>query len=242
MQINSSSWFTNLRTGKVGLSKTTANKLSRILKHSPIESDYFETMVFFNQADSMEERQRFYRELMSLRRVKDARTIISDEYEYFATWHHAVIRAIVDQIDFRDDYKTLASMVRPAITPSQAKKSIELLEKLGLISRNDKGWFRVTSAALTTGFYGQSLAIANFQQEMLRLAQEAFDRYPRTERDISTLTIGISAKSVESIRALLAETRRKIVQIAVGDSGEDCVYQINMQVFPVGKVPTSIKG
>ena len=41
MGINSTSWLTSVAKGSKGLSKATANKLSEILKHSPIEARYF---------------------------------------------------------------------------------------------------------------------------------------------------------------------------------------------------------
>jgi uncharacterized protein (TIGR02147 family) len=235
MQINSSSWFTNLRSYKVGLSKETALKLSKILKHSSIETDYFITMVFFNQASTMEERDKYYQELVSLRNIQESRCIVSHEYEYFATWYFPVIRALIDQINFKDDFKQLSSMVVPPISELQAKRSVEVLEELGLIAKNAKGYYHVTTSSLTTNATETALAITNFQKETMRLAYEALDRYKRTERDISTLTIGISSKTMEQIKEILAETRRKIVQAAIKDTNEDSVYQVNFQFFPVGK-------
>jgi hypothetical protein len=56
--------------GRIGLSKITANKLSAILRHSALETRYFETLVFFNQARSTEDRNRYYRELCALAETK----------------------------------------------------------------------------------------------------------------------------------------------------------------------------
>jgi len=236
LQINSASWFTNVRTGKSGLSKSTANKLSTILKHSDIESRYFETMVSFNQAKTIEERQRYFNELSTLRTVNSSRRVQADEYEYFSNWYYPVIRAIIEQIRFKDDYTTLASLLKPSITPTQAKKSIELMENIGLIKKDPDGYYVVTNAAVTTGEHEKALAIVNYQQETMRLAQEALDRFKKSERDISTLTVGISYENVETVKTILAEARRKIVQTAVADKKSDSVYQINMQLFPLSRI------
>lgn len=236
MLINSASWFTNVRTGKSGLSKSTANKLSGILKHSDIESRYFETMVSFNQAKTLEERNHYFNELTVLRAVNSSRKVQADEYEYFSTWYHPVIRAIVEQIRFKDDFTKLASLLRPPITPTQAKKSIELMENIGLIKKDSEGYYFVTNAAITTGEHEKALAIINYQQETMRLAQEAIDRFKKSERDISTLTIGIAHEDVEKIKAILAEARRNIIQLAVADKRSDSVYQVNMQFFPTSRI------
>ena len=236
MQINSASWFTNIRTGKSGLSKSTANKLSGILKHSDIESRYFEIMVSFNQAKTFEERNRYFNELIILRTVNSSRIVKADEYEYFSNWYHPVIRAIVEQIRFKDDYTKLASLLRPSITSTQAKKSIELMERIGLIKKDSEGYYFVTNATITTGEHEKALAIINYQQETMRLAQEALDRFKKSERDISTLTIGIAHEDMEKIKVILAEARRKIIQLAVADKKSDSVYQINMQLFPLSRI------
>ncbi len=95
----------------------------------------------------------------------------------------------------------------------------------------------MTAHALTTGSYEKSLAIANFQQETLRLAAESFDRFDRADRDISTLTVGISAGCYQKIRELLAQTSRTIEEMVNNDTGTDRVYQLNIQFFPLSRIP-----
>jgi uncharacterized protein (TIGR02147 family) len=241
MQINSASWFTNVRTGKLGLSKSTANKLSAVLRHSEIETRYFENLVSFNQAKTTEESNRYFNELTLLRAVYSSHIVQADEYEYFSSWYHPVVRAIIEQIRFKDDYETLASILKPPITAAQAKKSVELMEKIGLIKKDSDGYYIVTNAAITTGEHERSLAVINYQHETMRLAQEAIDRFKKCERDISTLTIGIAYEDVEAIKSILAEARRKIVQIAVADKKGDSVYQVNMQLFPLCRIDVNKK-
>jgi uncharacterized protein (TIGR02147 family) len=135
------------------------------------------------------------------------------------------------------DYELLASMVSPQITSSQARKSVKLLENLGLVKTNEQNILQLTSSAITTGENIQSLAVANFQQETIRLAQEALDRYKRDERYIGTTTVGVSENAFLQIKRLLIETSDKIAEIANADMGSDRVYQINLQAFPL-----SVKG
>lgn len=238
MGINSTSWLTSVAKGSKGLSKATANKLSEILKHSPIEARYFETLVCFNQARTIEERNNYYKELIALQKLRDVHTVKANQYDLYSTWYNSAVRSLIGMHLFKataGDYERLAAMVSPPITASQARKSVQLLEKLGLVKAAENGTFELTSSAITTGENIRSLAVANFQQETMRLAQEAMDRYPRDERYIGTATVGVSAAAFKRIKQILIDTSDKVAEIANADADADRVYQVNLQAFPLSK-------
>jgi uncharacterized protein (TIGR02147 family) len=238
MEINSTSWLTSILNGQKGLSKITANKLSAILKHSISETRYFETLVAFNQAKTLKESNRYYQELCSIQKLRNVSVLSSDQYEYYSNWYNSVVRSLIGMYRFKtteDDFSRIASMVSPAITVAQVRKSIALLEKLGLTKTDNKGILEPVNAAITSGENINSLAVANFQQETIRLAQEAIDRHPRKERYIGTVTVGVSAEIFEKIKQLLVDTNDKIAEIANTDNNADRVYQINLQAYPLSR-------
>lgn len=240
MGINSTSWLTSILKGLKGISKESTNKLSQILKHSPIESRYFETLVFFNQARTVKDRNFYYNELTTLQRLKEVRQITENQYDLYSVWYHTAVRSLIGMYSYKStdkDYELLASMISPQITSSQARKSVKLLENLGLVKTNEQNIFELISSAITSGENIQSLAVANFQQETIRLAQEALDRYKQEERYIGTTTVGVSENAFSQIKRLLIETSDKIAEIANADTLSDRVYQINLQAFPL-----SVKG
>jgi uncharacterized protein (TIGR02147 family) len=238
MGINSTSWLTSVLKGTKGLSSKTAQKLSQILKHSPIESRFFSTLVDFNQAKSLSERTTCFNQLTALQKLKQVRTIKSGEYDYYALWFHSAIRSLIGMHPFtptETDFQKIASLVSPPLSASQVRKSLKLLQKLELVRINNQGIFELAGTAITTGENIRSLAVANFQQETMRLAQEALDRYPREERYIGTNTVGVSARSFEQIRQLLIDASNKIAEIANADPYGGRVFQINLQAFPLSK-------
>jgi uncharacterized protein (TIGR02147 family) len=238
MGINSTSWLTSILKGIKGLSKATANKLSEILKHSPIESRYFETLVSFNQAHTIEERNKYYQELSALQKIKEVHTVKPNQYDFYSAWYHSAVRSIVGMHRFTasdKEFVRLAGMVSPPITASQARKSLKLLTELGFVKMNAGNVYELTSSAITTGENIKSLGIANFQQETMRLAQEAMDRVPRDERYIGTATVGVSAMAFQQIKQLLIDTSNKVAEIANADADADRVYQVNLQAFPMSK-------
>ena len=239
MGINSTSWLTMVVKGRIGLSKITANKLSVILKHTFNETRFFETLVFFNQSRSIEDRNRYYQELCALSKTKEARLVSKNQYDFYTEWYHSAIRSIIGMHGFTGNFKKLAAMVIPSITPAQARKSVELLESIKLIVKSKTGGYELVDMAITTGEDVQSLAWANFQQETMRLAQEAMDRFDRTRRYIGTQTVGVSEETFLAIRRLLIDTKNKIAEMANADQTADRVCQINFQAFPLSQPPDS---
>jgi len=238
MEINSTSWLTSVLKGKKGLSKESANRLSQVLKHSPVEARYFELLVQFNLARTVQERTLLYAELLALQKVNDVRTVESSQYDYYTAWYHTAVRSIIGMYTFTDcddDHEAIASMVIPPLTAAQVRKSITLLIRLGMVSVDNKGSLSVTSPAIASGEAVTSLAIDNFQQETMRLAQESMDRVIPKDRYIGTSTVGISEKAIDQIRHVLIEANNKIAEIANADNGSDRVYQVNFQFFPMSK-------
>jgi len=232
--INSSSWLTVVLQGKKGVSKATANKISKVLKHSDFEAEYFEALVLFNQAKTNEDRNRYYNQLLGLRKEKRVEKVDENQYEFYATWYHSVVRSLIGLIKFKDDFARLAKMVKPQITPAQAKKSVELLENLDLIKKNEESNYELSSANVTTGDHVRSLAIANYQQETMKQGWEALDRFSKEIRDVSTITMGISEKGFGQIKDEIQAFRKRIIKIATEDEPADRVYQMNLQLFPMG--------
>jgi uncharacterized protein (TIGR02147 family) len=134
-----------------------------------------------------------------------------------------------------NDYEKLGAMITPPITALEAKKSVALLERLGLIYKLENGKYHICDKAIVSGPHEKTLAVENYQRETMMLAQESLARFGNAERDISTMTLGISKKAMISIQQLLQDTRRRITEIASEDADSDRVYQLNVQLFPFSK-------
>jgi uncharacterized protein (TIGR02147 family) len=62
---------------------------------------------------------------------------------------------------------------------------------------------------------------------------EAIDRVPKSDRDITTLTVSTTRSCLEEIRERLTEVRQEIMEIVRKEDKAEDVYQINFQVFPL---------
>ena len=76
------------------------------------------------------------------------------------------------------------------------------------------------------------LAATELQRQMGELALKALD-LPRSERNMTGLTLGMSKKCYAEVVKELAECRRRIVALVQSDSVVEKVYRLNMQLFPM---------
>jgi uncharacterized protein (TIGR02147 family) len=139
---------------------------------------------------------------------------------------------------FHGDYNKLARMVYPAVTPAQAKKSVELLVKLGLVIKRKDDGFSVVNTNVKSAPELISLAVHNYHSHNADMAKKALTALPRNRRNFTGVTLGISAITYEHVCKELSALRTRLLELADNDSNdgdEHGVYQLNLQLFSVSQ-------
>jgi len=227
--------------GKKDLTDRFVPKFLVLLKLSKRESEYFSLMVRFGRAKKNTDIKRHFEHMLSFVEFSSNK-VDADKYEFYQKWYYTAVRELIGIIRFSDNYDELARMVEPAIRAPEAKKAIELLVRLGFIQKNADGVYEVTARFITTGEEWRSIAIRTFQKEALGLAQGALDNVPKDERDISTLTMSLSADGFLKIRECLAKCRKEMLDIAHKDMNVTRSYHVNFSLFPITKqTPEAVK-
>jgi uncharacterized protein (TIGR02147 family) len=128
---------------------------------------------------------------------------------------------------------TIAKKIKPRITATQVKKSIDLLLELGFIVANEDGTYSQSSRVLPTEHEVVSVGIRNYQLKMIDIAKECIDTVPQDKRGISSLTLSISADAMTLIKKRIQEFENELIQIARESQDPKHVYQANFQFFPL---------
>ena len=241
--IKSKGFLFNVMQGKRKLTQSKCYDLATAMKLNKHETEYFENLVAFNQAAHQKERDRLFGKLSSIKKIgKTAwkpQIVRQDQYQFYSEHHHSVIRSLIEMHGFKDDYKWLAGNVYPRIKPLQAKRSVQLLERLGLIKKQKDGSYKVLDKSIATPPEVMSLAAVNFHRQAGQLALKALDELPREKRNITGLMLGISKETYQEICEDIRAFRSKLLQKAEQDENADAAYQLNFQFFPVSS--TDIK-
>jgi uncharacterized protein (TIGR02147 family) len=229
----------NIIKGNKPLSKSNSAKISQAIGHNAYETEYFESIVAFSQAQTLKERNQYYEIISHLKNkgkgFSQAQILRHDQYEYFSKWYYSAVRSLIDMYRFTEDYRWLARTVNPPISVPQAKQAVRLLQRLGLIEQDSEGVYRLSDKSITSGQDITGLAVSNFHIECTRLAEKAIQELPRSERNITGLTLGISRQAYETICAKIAEFQDEVMQIANTDNQANQVYQFNFHLFPLSK-------
>jgi uncharacterized protein (TIGR02147 family) len=222
--------------GKRNLTKATVMKISQAIGHNRDEAEFFENLVFFNQAQTIAEKTVYYSRLVEIRKPIDIAIIPKDRYEYYSAWYHSVIREVVIFFDFRDDYDRLGEFLVPPIKGSDAKRSVTLLERLGFIERDAQGLYHQTQNLINVKVGAvDAFVIEKFQMEMLQVALKAYDAVSVRKRMTSSTTFSISQETFELFKMRIRELQHQLMEIARIDEKPGTAYQLTLNLFPVSR-------
>jgi uncharacterized protein (TIGR02147 family) len=229
---NTRSFFNDIVKGTRHLSRNYVDRFTLALGLDEEEAQYFRVMVDFNQSENPRDREMLFDRLVSLNRTP-SRFIKPEEYEFYRRWHHTTIFSLLDVIDFKGDHAALAKRVLPRITAAQARESIALLKKLGLIRRDESGAWKPASKTLDAGAYVRSALVQQYQLQCLELSKRAMLAEGPAPRNFSTVTLSVSKRGLGLIERKLQRFKSEARSIAHREAEPaDRVYQLNIQFFP----------
>ncbi len=221
-------------TGRRNLTSAMAVRFAQACGLSGEEQAYFGDLVAFTQAKSPSEKQHYYARLGRYAPFRKVHKITEAQATYFSKWFIPATRELAARSDFRADPRWIAAELIPHITPAQAKKALQTLVELGMLTIDEQGRATRTEPLVTSGGpLGHHLVA--FHREMLDRANEAIELVPRDEREISSVTVCVSQKRLLELKEQLREFRRQLLRTAEQDDVPERVVQINVQLFPLSK-------
>jgi uncharacterized protein (TIGR02147 family) len=231
---NSAGFFTNIITGKRGISPQIAQRFAEFFRLKIKEKEYFKMLVLANQAKKQTLKKYYLDKAITIKRIKFKIKDI-DSHQFYTKWYYTAVRELLDIKPYKGDLRNLARSLYPSITPREAQKALDLLEELKLIKKNKNGVYQQTSDFITSGSEINSASLATFHMETADLAKRAIDKCPVSRRNISTLTLGLSEEGYETVVQRIREFRKELMQIARNEQKKDRIYHINFHMFPMSK-------
>jgi uncharacterized protein (TIGR02147 family) len=224
--------FVKILNSERHLSTKTIEQTIQFLKLSKREGDYFRTLVAFAKAKKQSDIKCHFERLAAMKQIEPFE-MTSAMAEFYRAWYHTAIAGLLSYYTFDGDYVALARQLAPSITAKQAKESIALLAKTGIIKKDSQGNLRPVHDLITTGDKWHATAIHEYQRESIKLAELALDELPKSIRDISTVSFAVSEEDFNEIRSLAKDFRNSVMRIARESEIADRVCQVNIQIFPL---------
>jgi uncharacterized protein (TIGR02147 family) len=194
---------------------------------------YFCTLVAFNQAKTLRERELHYTKLQSYGRFRQSHRLEAAQSAYHSSWFIPAVHELAARADFRDDPRWIAGALLPPISTREASRALSVLQRLGLLAKDAQGRLRQVETVIETPEGPLGHHIASFHRMMMQRAGEALDLVPREQREIAGLTFCISERRMLELKAELEQFRTHLFERYMKDERPERVVQVNVQMFPL---------
>jgi uncharacterized protein (TIGR02147 family) len=239
--LKSPSHFREIIGGKRKLTSKMLDSFIKGMELTDADARYFATLVGFNQSKNSVQKQQLLMQLRGLKRKVNQALVSTDRYEYYSKWHNVIIRELACLIDWKDDYELLAKSIVPPVKKNEARESVEFLLGAGFLEKRSDGRYYQREPAITSGPEVSSLGIRAYNAFMAQRAHEAIEAFPPAERDIQSLTIGISREGYRLVKQEMQEFLSRVVRIVDDDKNPGQVFNVNVHLFPMS-VPKKHEG
>ena len=196
-------------------------------------AEYFLLLIAYARERNAKARKDILEKALSLRDVS-RRQLIDQELAYYRDWWVVAVRSLLEVVDGRVHPAEIASRLTPPVPEEDVNRALALLLELGLVKKASSGRLILTEAHLTSGGSERKIeAVRDFQRQILSLASESLERFPKDQRDISTITFAVDEEAFSEIRGMLLECRRQIQKRIEESRKPDRVLQLAMALFPL---------
>lgn len=234
---SSSSYCLNVIRGRFKLTPKSIEKIAKAMDFEPLQKDYFEALVQYNQADQVEKRESAWKRIAEIRKQIKFTPVNTREQAYFAKWYNPVIRELVVNSNWDGDYLKLARMVDPQISTDEAREAVKNLVEWGMISearKGDKVQYKETSQLLNATQIPPIL-LRQIRRDYIQHAIGAVEHKSKDERFATFTTLAMSEKSYNYAVEVLEEARQKIIAKVANDSKVEKIYEMMIVAFPMSK-------
>ena len=218
--------------GKRNITKNTVVKLIHGLGLESQRAAYFESLVFFNQAQTDADKQVYYAQLLKASPRSKLHKMDKAQFRIFREWHHSAILEMVALKDFRPIPDWISKRLGGLVTPAQVTESLKLLVEVGLLVKTANG-YRQRDPLITTDDEVQDLMVKMYHLQMLKLSANMLSALPGAQRDVSALTFSIKREDFPNLKKHLQLMRKELLDFSAKAGEAEEVVQVNIQLYPL---------
>lgn len=204
-------------------------------------AEYFSLLIAYARERGVAAKQEILGKALSLRDVERRQLEEEKLASYFGNWWAVAVRSLLEVTEGRCVPSELSRRLSPSVSEAEIERSLKVLLELGLVKKASSGRLVLTETHVTAGGEVKTKALRNYQSEILALAAESLERFPKEQRDVSTITLAVDASTFAEIREILRECRRQIQKRVEEAKKPDRVMQLSMAFFPVAPAEDAIQ-
>ncbi len=217
------------------LTTKAAGRIAKSLGLHGADLRYWTALVKYGEARRPAERERLFQLLVSLKAKAKPAALDPVQAAYFSEWYHPVIREMVGLRDFVGDPQWIQERLAFPLRLDEIRRSLDLLEQLGVITRGAADGIYVRNAVVATSPETDSLALVRYHQKMIEIGREAITRIDEDVRQIQAITVSLPLAAADVLKAKIQALTQEALALeaaAAADGGAAEVFQVNIQLFP----------
>lgn len=164
-------------------------------------------------------------------------SISPSQYDLVAEWQYYAILCLLETRDFKSDLAWIAQRLK--ISPTLAKTSIQRLERLGLLSRDEAGQLHLNQVNLTTSDGTKNLALRHRHEKNLEQARQSLLLDAVESRDFSFVTMAIDPDKIPEARRKIRQFLNSMSEFLESGTKSE-VYEVCVQMFPRTQINQSV--
>jgi uncharacterized protein (TIGR02147 family) len=201
------------------------DELSRLMALTAPEKTFFRNLV---QRESGSVKGAGFAERSEKNRKEASVHILTD-------WLNVYVKDCFHIEEIQRQPELLYRQLAPLASNQRIKKSLDFLLKEGYLRRQLDGRIVIETNLTVTDPQVPSQKIRNFHKAALKIAQQAVDLYPPTERFANTVLIALTPERYQDLIRLIQDFTEKLKDFAeVASPASDRLYQIAVNVSPTG--------
>jgi len=241
-QAGNPSVMSNVLVGRRNLSPALVDGFIEALRLNGRDAEYFRLLVEFDQAKTLESKRAALKRVLNSKKFRYAKSLEQPAYTYLSDWVPAAVRELAQCSGFQAEPKWIARTLRPTISVVRARKALNLLLKLEILTQEEDGTIRAAEPAVTTEPAVQEFAAFSYQHSMLERAMDGLmtillhgNRERVKERYFGGLTMPVTPELQAEIYQELINFQERMVTKCLAAENPSQLYQLNFQFFPMSE-------
>ncbi len=230
--LSSPNYLNRVLSGSRNLSFDYIKNFVDAIGLSRAEESYLTLMVHYEQAANSTEKALWLKKMMSRRTMRGMQQLTDDRLRFFEKWYYPIIRELVCFTENPDDLAAIGKQCIPPISDAEVGSAISFLSDNGFILREENGGYKQCDPGITSGDEVNSVFVRAYNQQILRQTVDLVDTVSKTDREVSSATLGVSLETFGKMREEIRQFRKRLIDMALADSGTELVCIASLQLMP----------
>jgi len=234
--LKSPNYYKLVMDGEKNLTVDNVVRFAKALGFGDIETDYFETLVYFNQAKNRVEKDHYLGRLKRIRvRAQSSsgqiKTLEEYEFEMISNWISHAILVLAHVPGFRESPRWISERFKGLVSIDEASTILQRLIEMGLLARDKDNKLEPTFKQLHTKSELKRESARLFYEGLLKRAINDFSISAPETRECSAFMVGISQSQIPELRKKVREFMQSLNEWALENSTPSQVYAMNFMGF-----------